>query len=226
MTNYISHISVEPHTLIAGTTGSGKTVLLNRFITEKLEFKPKNSLFRFIDLKRIELCKYKRVKQCRGYADTPEAALIMLRKAVDDMDYIYSVMQRKKVKPINQYIIIDELADLMTSQYKKEFVRLIQRICQLGRSANIHLVACTQCPLASIIPTSIKVNFTVIFGLRTRTAQDSRNILGYTGCESLPKYGQAYMSDPEGDFLINIEMMPEEHIQEVINANKKKWWQR
>ena len=83
------------------------------------------------------------------------------------------------------YVVIDELADLMTTN-KHAVTPLLQRIGQIGRAANVHLICATQCPLATVIPTSIKVNFTGIIGLRTATRQHSRNIIDVAGCEELP----------------------------------------
>lgn len=103
------------------------------------------------------------------------------------------------------YVVIDELADLMTTN-KKQVQPILQRLCQIGRAANVHVVAATQCPLSAVIPTPIKVNFDSRVALRTRSGQDSRNILGVTGCELLPRYGQGYYMTPEGCRLYNIPM--------------------
>ena len=116
------------------------------------------------------------------------------------------------------YVIIDELADLMTTN-KKEVQPLLQRLCQIGRAANVHVVAATQCPLASVIPTAIKVNFDSRVGLRTRSAQDSRNILGEKGCEKLPRYGYGYYMTADGCELTEIPM----YSDDVINAMVEYW---
>lgn len=116
------------------------------------------------------------------------------------------------------YVIIDELADLMTTQ-KKAVLPLLQRLCQIGRAAKVHVIACTQCPLAKVIPTEVKVNFDARVALRTRSPQDSRNILNRTGCELLPRYGQGYYMTPEGLNLWNIPMYSESDVAAVLN-----WW--
>ena len=113
------------------------------------------------------------------------------------------------------YVIIDELADLMTTN-KREVKPLLQRLCQIGRAAAVHVIACTQCPLREVIPTEIKVNFDARFGLRTRSAQDSRNILGCTGCESLPRYGKAYYMTPAGLTRYDISMTDDADIAQRI----------
>jgi DNA segregation ATPase FtsK/SpoIIIE-like protein len=70
----------------------------------------------------------------------------------------------------------------------------------------VHIIAATQCPLSAVIPTPIKVNFDSRIGLRTRSAQDSRNILGVKGCETLPAYGQGYYMTAQGMDLYRIPM--------------------
>lgn len=102
---------------------------------------------------------------------------------------------------------------------KKQVQPLIQRLAQVGRAAGVHIILATQCPLAKVIPTEIKVNFDARIALRTRSAQDSRNILGETGCELLPRYGQGYYMTPEGVTLYNIPMIPEEELSARVH-----WW--
>jgi S-DNA-T family DNA segregation ATPase FtsK/SpoIIIE len=83
------------------------------------------------------------------------------------------------------YVVIDELADLLTTA-KVEVVPLLQRICQLGRAAGVHCIAATQCLLASVLPTQVRVNFAAIVCLRTATKQQSRFIVDKTGAELFP----------------------------------------
>ena len=115
-------------------------------------------------------------------------------------------------------MIIDELADLMTTN-KRQVMPILQRLCQIGRAASVHVIAATQCPLSAVIPTPIKVNFDARVALRTRSAQDSRNILGVTGCERLPRYGQGYYMTPEGLRLWQIPMYSDSNIDSVV-----RWW--
>jgi S-DNA-T family DNA segregation ATPase FtsK/SpoIIIE len=131
----------------------------------------------------------------------------------------YKEMQRQRVKQYSGaavYIIIDELADLMTTN-KKQVQPLIQRLAQIGRAANVHIIAATQCPLSAVIPTPIKVNFDSRVGLRTRSRQDSRNILGVPGCELLPRYGQGYYMTPAGLTLYNIPMYSPQELRDRVN---------
>ena len=94
------------------------------------------------------------------------------------------------------YVVIDELADMMTTN-KRLYQPLIQRIAQIGRAANVHLITATQTPLREVIPTPIKCNYDGVVALRTLNAQDSRNIIGRTGAELLPRYGECLYHTPE-----------------------------
>jgi DNA segregation ATPase FtsK/SpoIIIE-like protein len=121
------------------------------------------------------------------------------------------------------YVIIDELADLMTTQ-RKQVQPLIQRIGQVGRAAHVHIIAATQCPLAVVIPTTIKVNFDSILGLRTATARHSRNIIDIKGCECFPDpktEGRALGYYRQGANL-TLYNMPR-HTQEEINVILDYW---
>lgn len=211
----------QPHLLIAGATGSGKSVALNGIISTLLYRAPMHCEFILIDPKRVELAEYKRLPHTILYASEPEEIVKALEKTVEIIEKRYRKMSsrsKKKSADSHVYVCIDELADLMTTN-KKKVQPLLQRICQIGRAANVHVIACTQCPLAAVIPTPIKVNFDARLGLRTRSAQDSRNILGYAGLETLPRYGQGVYMTPEEDTLYNIPYIPDEERQRLI-----KWW--
>lgn len=187
----------QTHILIAGSSGSGKSVLLNDIILW-LKGHQQNR-FIYIDLKMVELVDYRHQKDCIAYADSIESALQALQRAMQLIEHRYKQMQRlhqKKYSGIPVYIVVDELADLMTVA-RKQVQPLIQRISQIGRAAGVHLVVCTQCPLSKVIPTEIKVNFDCVIGLHTRSKQDSRNIIGQPGLETLPLYGYGLLTCPQ-----------------------------
>lgn len=208
----------QPHLLIAGATGSGKSVIINGLIYTALYDSPAAVRFILIDPKRVELIEYKPLPHTIQYASEPGEMIGALQGALDIVENRYKLMQRQHMKKYSGaaiYIVIDELADLMTTN-KKQVQPLIQRLAQIGRAANIHIIAATQCPLAAVIPTPIKVNFDSRVGLRTRSRQDSRNILDCPGCEMLPRYGQGYYMTPEGLQLYNIPMIPDTERQRII----------
>lgn len=210
---------VQPHLLIAGATGSGKSVAINGIIHSALFNSPAKVEFILIDPKRVELCEYKRLPHTLYYASESQDMVKALQYAIGITETRYKAMQRqgkRKSDSSDVYIIIDELADLMTTN-KRQVQPLIQRICQIGRAARVHVIAATQCPLASVIPTPIKVNFDARLGLRTRSAQDSRNILGYAGLETLPRFGQGVYMTPDENTLYNIPMIPDNERQRLID---------
>lgn len=213
----------QPHLLIAGATGSGKSVVINGLVYTAMYDSPAAVQFILIDPKRVELVDYKPLPHTLMYASEPGEMVEALEKAIEITESRYKAMQRQRVKKYPGgalYVIIDELADLMTTA-RRQVQPLIQRLAQIGRAANVHIIAATQCPLATVIPTPIKVNFDSRVALRTRSAQDSRNILGLTGCELLPRYGQGYYMTPDGLKLYNIPMQPQEDINALV-----KYWQR
>lgn len=211
----------QPHLLIAGATGSGKSVVINGIVATALHKSPIKVKFILIDPKRVELVGYKQLPHTIRYASEPDTMVNALEYALDLIERRYQRMQargKRKWTGSDVYVIIDELADLITTQRKK-IMPLIQRIAQIGRAAKIHLIVATQCPLAKVIPTEIKVNFDARVGLRTRNAQDSRNILGVKGCETLPRYGEGFFLVPEGMTRYKIPMIPESKLEKLI-----KWW--
>lgn len=213
----------QPHLLIAGATGSGKSVVINGLIYTALYDSPAAVQFILIDPKRVELVDYKPLPHTVQYASEPGEMVQALEKAMEITESRYKAMQRDRVKKYSGaalYVIIDELADLMTTD-RRHVQPLLQRLAQIGRAANVHIIAATQCPLAAVIPTPIKVNFDARVALRTRSAQDSRNILGVKGCELLPRYGQGYYMTPDGLTLYNIPMQAPDDIAALVT-----YWKR
>lgn len=206
------NMTQQPHLLIAGATGSGKSVLVNQLLHTLLSYSTPGLIL--IDCKGVELAEYRSYQNTLRYADSPAQAVKSLEYAVDIMESRYKQLQAaglKKWMGADIYIIIDEFADLMTTS-KKAVQPLIQRLAQLGRAAKIHIILCTQCPLREIIPTAIKCNFDSRIALRTATRQDSRNIIDIAGAESLPNprtAGRAeaiYKHDAEID-IVNLPII-------------------
>lgn len=220
----------QPHLLIAGASGSGKSVLLNGLICAALLSHPNDKQLILIDPKRTELNEYADIPHTLAHATEPDEIPAALSRALDIIDSRYRAMQTVRERTYtgaDLYIIIDELADLMTTQ-RKQVVPLIQRICQIGRAARVHLIAATQCPLAKIIPTEIKVNFTAIAGLHTLTRQHSRNIIDAPGCESLPLYGSCiYVTpqrDPESYAIPYTSPETIRQLTDYYRQQRRRWW--
>ena len=216
-----------PHMLIAGATGSGKSVALNGIIHSLLMTEsPFHVRFVLIDPKKVELVQYSRLPHTARYASEHADIVRTLQWAVDETDRRFGSMQKRMEKEYHGphlYVIIDELADLMVS-VKKETLPLLQRLAQIGRAARVHVIACSQNILAQTIPTVLKCNFSTILGLRTCNAQQSRFLISATGCEMLPdpkREGKGYGFLRDGADLekILIYKYPEDQIKYAIN-----WW--
>lgn len=209
----------QTHVLIGGATGSGKSVVINGFLHTCLLSSPFSYRFILIDLKRVELYEYRQLPHTITYADDINSAVSALQMALKIIDTRYQIMQRQGVRKYSGacvYVVIDELADLMTVD-KKRVLPLLQRIAQIGRAAQVKIIAATQCPLVSVIPTAVKVNFDTVLGLHTRSAQDSRNIIGCNGCEDLPRYGQGYYITPADQQLYKISMYPDQERARILD---------
>ena len=209
----------QPHLLVAGATGSGKSVVINGLIYTALYDSPAAVQFILIDPKRVELAEYSRLPHTLKYSSEPGDMVQALQYAMQITETRYKAMQAQGVRKYQGgavYVIIDELADLMTTN-RRQVQPLLQRLAQVGRAANVHIIAATQCPLAAVSPTPIKVNFDSRVALRTRSRQDSRNILEVAGCECLPRYGQGYYMTPAGLQLYNIPMITDAERQRVID---------
>lgn len=229
MSCYIPFIqlSERPHLLIAGATGSGKSVALNGIITSLLMTQsPFNCQFCLIDPKKVELIQYADLPHTARYASEHPDIVRALQWAVEETERRFSLMQKHSVREYDGphlYVVVDELADLMVS-IKKETLPLLQRLAQIGRAARVHVIACTQNVLAVTIPTVLKCNFSTILGLRTCNAQQSRFLISTSGCEMLPdpkREGKGYGFIRDGADLekILIYKYPDNVVEDLI-----KWW--
>jgi len=221
------HLAERPHLLIAGATGSGKSVALNGIITSLLITEsPFRCQFVLIDPKKVELIQYATLPHTARYASEHPDIVRSLQWAVEETERRFSVMQRNGVREYDGphlYVVIDELADLMVS-IKKETLPLLQRLAQIGRAARVHVIACTQNVLAVTIPTVLKCNFPTVLGLRTCNAQQSRFLISATGCELLPNpategKGYGFIRDGADLQKIPIYRYPDEVTDSLIE-----WW--
>lgn len=213
----------QPHLLIAGATGSGKSVIISGMIYTALYKSPEKVNFILLDPKRVELVQYKRLPHTVRYASEPADMINALRLSISIMEDRYRRMQKKGLRKSSDpdlYVIVDEYADLI-SVNKRQTKPLCQRIAQLGRAANVHLILATQRPTRDIVDGAIKVNMDSRIALRCPTPQDSRNIIDVKGAELLPKYGDCYYKTPDNGLqhFTNIPMIPEAELEARV-----KWW--
>lgn len=220
-------LAKAPHLLIAGATGSGKSVALNGIIHSMLLTEsPFRCQFVLIDPKKVELKQYSVLPHCAKYADTHPDIVRALTWAVDETERRFSDMAQRSIKEYDGphlYVIVDELADLMVS-IKNETLPLLQRLAQIGRAARVHCVCCSQNIMAQTIPTVLRCNFSAILGLRTANKQQSRFLIAASGCEMLPNpklegKGYGYLRDGADLEKLYIYKYDDNDIQNVI-----KWW--
>lgn len=216
----------ENHTLIAGATGSGKSVLLNNLIYTAILHGDQLIL---CDPKKVELHQYSRIENCIMYADEKDSIIAALEYAVSIIETRYREMKRRNLKLWDGrkiVIVVDELADLMLI-CRKEAQPLLQRIAQIGRASKVSLIGATQVPIATVLRTELKANMDCRIGLRTACAQDSRNIIGVSGCETLPNpklthKAEAYVRRGADIGLFTIPMIPQEDIDKLIELRTPK----
>ena len=196
------NLAAAPHVLIAGTTGSGKSVVINTLVTGVL-LAEENPIIVGIDPKRVSFKQYEKGTGAwkRTAYDTREA-MILARTLCKVMDYRYAALARMdKVEVKNEwpkiFLVADEFADCMLGDKKvaKLFENYMVRLAQMGRAAGIHLILATQKPIATVVTPLLKGNLPGRIGLKTSTAAESRVILDAVGCETLQGYGDAILKD-------------------------------
>lgn len=233
-----------PHLLIAGATGSGKSVCINNFITFLiLNSKPSDLRLLLIDPKRVELSFFKKVPHLLSeiIVDSKKA-IFALKKIEEEMDNRYKLLHDlgfRNVKDYNNHqsnyekqlptiiVFIDELADLMKIA-GKEVEGSIQRISQLARAASIHLIVATQRPSADILTGIIKANIPARLSFRLPSAIDSRTILDQKGAESLLGRGDLLFIDPlqNSVFRLQSPLISDSDLRRLINHVSTKTQQR
>ena len=197
-------LTAMPHTLIAGTTGSGKSVLMNSIIASLCyNYSPNDCRFVMIDPKQVELSRWDRLGDflhCPVVTDTSRAPDV-LEELCRLMDSRYKAMRRRHVNESEGLfprivVIIDELADLMLTNRKGAETSIV-RIAQLGRAAGIHLLLATQRPTVNVVTGLIKANVPCRIALKVASARDSGVILDHGGAEHLLGRGDALISFPD-----------------------------
>lgn len=220
---YEDLIDSGKHILIAGMTGSGKSVIMNGMINAIILRDAAKHKTVLCDVKMVEFGPYDNTKHCIVCATTIEAVERTLTGVIQTIKTRLAYMKDHNLKMYDGstiHLFVDELADIILTS--KSATKSLQRICQLGRAARIQVICATQCPLASVIPTRIKVNFPIVVGLHTQTAQHSRNIIEENGCEDLPEYGKALIKYPTiGVKEEIIPMIPQEELDRIIAHDRK-----
>tara|TARA_Y100000591_G_C21849676_1_gene710869 strand:- start:1007 stop:3094 length:2088 start_codon:yes stop_codon:yes gene_type:complete len=227
----VGDLSKMPHLLIAGTTGSGKSVCINTLILSLLfKHKPETCKFILIDPKMLELSTYEGVPHLLCPVITePKKAASVLGWVVKEMESRYRLMTKVGVRNIDGYnqkhkvpmpyivVIVDEMSDLMLVA-GKEIENYIQKLSQMARAAGIHIIMATQRPSVDVITGTIKANFPTRISFQVTSKIDSRTILGEQGAEQLLGKGDMlFMSSANRIVRIHAPFVSEDEIEKVNN---------
>ena len=230
----ISDLASMPHLLIAGTTGSGKSVCINTIILSLLyRHGPNKCKFILIDPKMLELSVYEGVPHllCPVITEAKKAASV-LGWVVKEMESRYRLMTKEGVKNIDGYnakhnfpmpyivVVVDEMSDLMLVA-GKEIENYIQKLSQMARAAGIHIIMATQRPSVDVITGTIKANFPTRISFQVTSKIDSRTILGEQGAEQLLGKGDMlFMSSANKIVRVHAPYVSENEIEKINNYLK------
>ena len=228
----VGDLSSMPHLLIAGTTGSGKSVCINTIILSILyRHTPDKCKFILIDPKMLELSTYEGIPHllCPVITEAKKAASV-LGWVVKEMESRYRLMTKEGVRNIDGYntkhslpmpyivVVVDEMSDLMLVA-GKEIENYIQKLSQMARAAGIHIIMATQRPSVDVITGTIKANFPTRISFQVTSKIDSRTILGEQGAEQLLGKGDMlYMSSANKIIRIHAPFVSDNEIEKINNS--------
>ena len=227
----VGDLASMPHLLIAGTTGSGKSVCINTIILSLLyRHTPDKCKFILIDPKMLELSTYEGIPHllCPVITEAKKAASV-LGWVVKEMESRYRLMTKEGVRNIDSYntkhklpmpyivVVVDEMSDLMLVA-GKEIENYIQKLSQMARAAGIHIIMATQRPSVDVITGTIKANFPTRISFQVTSKIDSRTILGEQGAEQLLGKGDMlYMSSANRIVRIHAPFVSDNEIEKINN---------
>ena len=228
----VGDLASMPHLLIAGTTGSGKSVCINTIILSLLyRHTPDKCKFILIDPKMLELSTYEGIPHllCPVITEAKKAASV-LGWVVKEMESRYRLMTKEGVRNIDSYntkhklpmpyivVVVDEMSDLMLVA-GKEIENYIQKLSQMARAAGIHIIMATQRPSVDVITGTIKANFPTRISFQVTSKIDSRTILGEQGAEQLLGKGDMlYMSSANRIVRIHAPFVSDIEIEKINNS--------
>lgn len=249
---HFANVAKAPHMLIAGATGSGKSVTIHTLITSLLYRNPPDRLrFIMVDPKRVELTLYNKIPHLLTPVVTDaKKAIMVLKWATKEMERRYNLLETHAVRDVQSYhknvvdpayakpdseselpekmpyivVIIDELADIMTA-YPRELEGAIVRLAQMSRAVGIHLMLSTQRPSVEVITGLIKANIPTRIALQVASQIDSRTILDMAGAEKLLGSGDMLYLSGEMSKPVRLQsaFISEDEVKSVVNHLAKQY---
>jgi S-DNA-T family DNA segregation ATPase FtsK/SpoIIIE len=234
-------LATMPHLLIAGATGSGKTVCINAIVSSLLfNSSPEDLKFLMVDPKRVELMIFDGIPHLISPVVTdPKKVAISLSWAIGEMERRYEIFADKGVRNLASYkdrmvkekgwenlpyivIIVDELADLMAVA-QQEIEKLVQRLAQLARAAGIHMILATQRPSVNVITGVIKANFPARISFKVASKVDSRTVLDANGAEKLLGRGDMLIMEPGESSIVRgqCSYVDDNEIRDLVKCIKE-----
>jgi S-DNA-T family DNA segregation ATPase FtsK/SpoIIIE len=209
------------HTLIVGTTGSGKSytehLIIDRMVADR------SAQLVLVDPKRMELVDYAECDLTSKYADNPSTIYEAIVHAYDTTMVRFDSMRRDRVKEwqyLPLYVFVDEMGALMNDpRHRKQYGTMLGDIAMMGRAARVFLVLCTQIPTRENLPNSIRDNMTNKVCLRLDDSSRARYVLGPGSSrwyEDLPRIGKAYVRTP--DMIERPERIDVDYICKVLDV--------
>ncbi len=231
----ITDLTKAPHLLIAGSTGSGKSVCMNAILLSLLyRFTPEELEIALVDPKKVEFALYRQVPHLIHPVVTETKQVVgLLKWMVEEMERRYALLAERQVRNIAGYnekarsqgfrplpylvLVVDELADLMFT-VRADIESLLARLAQLSRAAGIHTILATQRPSVNVLTGVIKANFPTRIAFRVSSQIDSRTILDTKGAESLLGRGDMLFNPPGIARLLRVQgpMVEDEEIMRVV----------
>lgn len=229
---YLIDMIRNNHTVIAGSTGSGKSVLENNIIYALLctHFPgkvPDNNGCKmvFMDPKKVELDIYKNIPHCLYYADNMaaiERAFINLRMIINNRLENMKKQRVRKTQETTIYVFIDEIVDIVTNKdYGKRILKMLVDCISISRAAGVFFIISTQAPNRKILLPEIILNCNCRVGLYCNSVIESRQITGDNLAALLPLHGKAVVNQDIDRYYIEIPMIYDDQIKEIVNHWRK-----